>query len=301
MSVGDHIFEYLDGLRQVGFSAFDPFVDFVESFAVGDDEIVLHRKLCIELAKYYLTNVPHASTEAEREQLYVSPLAQRLLEEQDIQAGRRPRRIYQHVPGDEPVWIPGLDPCIRRMKDFERRSREDYERQRTAMRVSMRSRLLAEVPRHATGLSRGYAMWSPGPRSRLNFFDAVMARDAAVLGFHYDKRKSRVRSLVYSKPITQEWDLCMELEENMGMFFFSAREGHFVLDITVRGRSLRGQPRESGEMLQINYGPSIPGFGAGGAYWKFESLDELETIVRAHLHVHSLMAPVIEAALHAVL
>jgi len=39
----------------------------------------------------------------------------------------------------------------------------------------------------------------------------------------------------------------------------------------------------------------VPGFFNG--YWKFFTLDALETAIRAHLHLYSLMAPIIEGGI----
>jgi hypothetical protein len=56
---------------------------------------------------------------------------------------------------------------------------------------------------------------------------------------------------------------------------------------------------ESGEFLHIRYAVVVPGFLSG--YWTFFSLDDLETAIRAHLYLYSLMAPIIEGGITKVL
>ncbi len=56
---------------------------------------------------------------------------------------------------------------------------------------------------------------------------------------------------------------------------------------------------ESGEFLHIRYAGVVPGFSNG--YWKFFSLDELETAIKAHLYLYSMMAPIIEGGIMRVL
>jgi hypothetical protein len=166
------------------------------------------------------------------------------------------------------------------------------------MREEERRALEDEAARHASGL--GKIPHTFDNKGRYVFFAAVMARDAAPLGFHYDKAKSRPNYPIFSKAITEHWHLCWAIEEARA-FFHSPLEGRFQPYLELRSRSLRGSldQVESGEFLHIRYAAVMPGFYSG--YWKFFSLDELETAIRAHLHLYSLFAPVIEGAVKGVL
>jgi hypothetical protein len=71
--------------------------------------------------------------------------------------------------------------------------------------------------------------------------------------------------------------------------------------LELRSGQLRGSLAKvkSGEFLLIRYAGIVPGFFNG--YWQFFDLDELETVIKAHLYLYSLMAPIIEDGLHKVL
>jgi len=71
--------------------------------------------------------------------------------------------------------------------------------------------------------------------------------------------------------------------------------------LEIRYRELSGSidRARAGEFLFIRHHDIVPGFG--NAYWKFFDLNELETIIKAHLHLYGLMAPIIEAGIRKVL
>jgi hypothetical protein len=130
-------------------------------------------------------------------------------------------------------------------------------------------------------------------RQRYAFFTIVMKRDAAALGFEFDSRKSRLGYPVFSKQIDEEWDICWALEEPKS-FYQNSVEGRFAPYLEIRNRYLIGSVEngKSGEFLFIRYHQIVPGFT--GAYGKFFKLDELETMIKAHLCLYRLMAPIIE-------
>ncbi|HXQ40472.1 MAG TPA: hypothetical protein VN821_04330, partial [Candidatus Udaeobacter sp.] len=158
-------------------------------------------------------------------------------------------------------------------------------------------RVQKEAAYFATDLSKVHL---PDRDGRYALFSAVMERDAACLGFRYDKRKSRPNFPVFSKTVAGEWDLCWAIEEP-NMFFWSPFEGRFMPHLQVRHRNLRGSASkaEACEYLQIRYAVVVPGFF--NAYRTFRSSDELETMIKAHLCLYRLMAPIIERGLARVL
>jgi hypothetical protein len=155
-----------------------------------------------------------------------------------------------------------------------------------------------EVPRHASELGKTRCGFDK--RERYGFFATVMKRDAASLDFVYDKSRSRANYPVFSKPMTGDWDLCWVLEESRP-FLHSPVEGLFAPFLELRSRGLRGNLAnvESGEFLHIRYSAIVPGFSTG--YWRFRRLDELETVIKAHLYLYSLIAGPIESACQKVL
>ena len=127
-----------------------------------------------------------------------------------------------------------------------------------------------------------------------------MKRDSAGLGFVHDKARSRASYPVFSKPTTGDWDLCWVLEESRS-FLESPIQGRLVPFLEIRSRALRGSLArvESGDFLHIRYARIIYGFST--AYWTFRNLDELETVIKAHLCLYSLIAQTIESACQSVL
>lgn len=223
--------------------------------------------------------------------LYFSPFLQRLREERDKANGVPVDQLSSRYPGGEAAWRSEVDPCERRLVQARNHHKDAHEARWTAMLEAERRALEDEVARHASGL--GKIPHTFDNKGRYIFFAAVMERDAASLGFQYDKANSRPNYPVFSKPMSDNWDLCWLIEEARA-FFHSPLEGRFEPCLELRSRQLRGTLAnvESGEFLLIRYAGIVPGFPNG--YRKFFDLDELETATKAHLHLYSLMAPVIE-------
>jgi hypothetical protein len=149
----------------------------------------------------------------------------------------------------------------------------------------------------ATDLSRAYGFDRDG---RYALLVAVMERDGAPLGFHFDISRSRVYYPIFWKQVTEHWGLYWTFEDPDDMLFWNPFEGRFRANLKIGSRALRYPDKaELGELLSIRYSGVIPGFY--NAYMTFFGLDELETIIKAHLCLYGLMAPVIEKSLKAVL
>jgi hypothetical protein len=203
-----------------------------------------------------------------------------------------------HYPAAEAVWRLEIDPCRRRLVQDRVNDRERHEARFTAMLEQEVRALEDESAHHATGL--GKVPHTFDNKGRYRFFAAVMERDAAPLGFQYDKAKSRPNYPIFSKAVTDDWHLCWAIEEARA-FFHSPMEGKFQPFLELRSRELQGTLAkvESGQFLYIWHAMVVPGSFSG--YWTFFSLDELETAIRAHLCLYSLMAPIIEGGIKKVL
>jgi hypothetical protein len=295
--VGDELFRYMARLREAGFEAFMPTHEFLESFAQSPDELDLHRRCLAEDAKERLGVPLIRMSDEEVKCIYVSPFLQRLRDERDRVNGVPVRQLSSTYPGGQSVWRREVDPCRRKMIQTEINRRAVYEKQWTAVCNKKRRRLEIEASRYATDLARTQTFDRAG---RYAFFSAVMERDSAGAGFRLDKRKSRPGYPIFSKAISDDWDLCWEIEDSQS-FFPSPFEGRFAPRLGIRHRELRGSLAkiQSGETLHIRYAGIIPGFFNG--YWEFVDLAELETAIKAHLYFYSLMAPIIEEGLQRVL
>jgi hypothetical protein len=125
---------------------------------------------------------------------------------------------------------------------------------------------------------------------RLKRFREVMERDSAGFGFSYDKKKSRDEFPVFSKQMSNNWDLCWTLQ-HINMFALAPQEGFFSPNLDLRYTNLYGSTDRArgGEFLLFRYQHILPGFG--NAYWKFRNLEELDRAVSAHLRLYGMMAP----------
>jgi hypothetical protein len=296
VAIGDEAFRYADRLNDAGYHAFSPRWKFAESFCATQEESELHRKCVIEEAKY-LVGWPwpplHARwTEEERTALYASPLFARLRAERDKENGVPESELARRYP-TESGWRREIDPCRRRRALEEVNARSVYDERWTSMLEEERRLFEQEVAQHSSKLARAHTFDEAG---RYAFFAAAMERDATPLGFRYDKPKSQLNYPVFSKMIARDWDICCSLEEPR-MFFRNPFEGRFTPFLALRGRTLRGRAdnAQPGEFLQIRYAGVVPGFF--GAYMTYHGLDELETMIKAHLCLYGLMAPIIEGGL----
>jgi hypothetical protein len=283
VGIGDHVFSYAEALKLSGFSAFEPHLRFVEGFCDTEEATNLHRACLIEVAKVSLgTPWPMwlRATPAERESIYSSELFKRLCRERDELNGVPVERIYERYPGEG--WRREVDPCKRDMMRVGATDRQTYGERWQAMLDEQGRLLQSEVARHATGLADHYI-------GRRAFYVAAMTQYSSPHGFVRDRVKSSEAFPIFSKSVSEDWDLCWTLQEEEWLL-----RGLFVPYLELRHRRLRGriENRQSGEFLWFRYKLIIPSFGT--AYWKFSDLKQLETIIKAHLCFYKLIAPILE-------
>jgi hypothetical protein len=291
LPIGEAVFDYVDRLQRAGFSAFVPHHDFIQSFCSSEEESDIHKRCLIESAKNLLGRPWPWSLSvgpAEKQLLYQSPFIQRLSQERDTENGFPVSELPNRCP--EQIWRIEIDPCQRRKAFNKINDRLAFDARWAAVQKEQRRRLESEAEHHATGLASNYKFHM---QQRYAFFTAVMKKDAAALGFEFDHLKSRSYFPVFSKPISEEWDICWVLEEPKS-FCFNFVSGRFTPYLEIRSRNLIGsfEKRKVGEFLFIRHYMIVPGFF--NAYGKFFKLEELETMIKAHLCLYSLMAPIIE-------
>jgi hypothetical protein len=301
LELGDESFRYADQLQSANFRAFIPRWKFAESFCTTPQEHALHRRCVVEIAKNIVGRPwppQHTRwTAAERALLYASPLIAQLANERDKENGVPTHKLSSRYPRGEARWRHEFDPCLRRQWMAVAREPSVYkERWNTVLDEEARA-LEREVAQHATGISRVHAFDKDG---RFALFAAIMERDATPLGFCYDKGKSRQNYPVFSKSVSKDWDVSWAIEEP-DLFCLGPFQGHLTPYLEVRARTSKGRidNLKFGESMQIRYATIVPGFY--GAYRVFHTLDQLETLIKAHLCFYYLMAPTIEGALKRVL
>jgi hypothetical protein len=221
--IGDEVFRYMAQLEEAGFKAFLPRHEFIESFAETPEEREIHRRCVVETAKERLGRPSRMRIyDEDLQHLYFSPHLQQLRDERDRANGVPVNQLSSRYPGGESAWRTEVDPCQRRLVQASVNQKDAYEARWTAMLEAERRALEDEVARRATGL--GKIPHTFDNKGRYVFFAAVMEHDAAPLGFHYDKPKSRPNYPIFSKAITDDWHLCWVIEEARS-FFHSPLEG----------------------------------------------------------------------------
>ena len=171
-------------------------------------------------------------------------------------------------------------------------NRKAYEQRLAAMLREERGRLEQEALLFAGGDEFGPLIEK---KSRYTCFNAVMTREAASLGFHFDRQSSTAAFPCFSKPLTADWQLSWGIEDP-GMFHIAPTYGDYDPFLVLRNKRLKGAAYGArlGEFVRIRYQHIVPGFS--NAYWKFFSLAAL-----AHLFLYGLMAPLIEDGIKQVL
>jgi len=299
LPIGEKIYEYAQQMQLIGFEAFLPFEEFFLSFAESSEDITLHRQICIETAKtVFGTPWPplHINAEYHRP-FFKSQLLETLRAKRDEENGVPEVRLDTKYDLGESWWRRQIDPCQLQMARFQVSNREIYDARWASARSEMKSKVRNETIRFASGLSKSFKFDKSG---RYAFFAKVMEREASGLGFRFDKYKSRSNFPVFSKALGREWSLCWTIEEP-DQFFFSPLSGSFDSYLEIRHQTFRGSVKraEPGEFLQIRHARAVPGFF--NAYRPFDDLDELETLIKAHLSLYGLMAPIVEKGLRKIL
>ena len=296
LDLAEDVFRYKDQLENAGFRGFLPRLKFAKSFCASQAEKEIHERCIIEQAKFVVgwpwPPVNARWTDAQRASLYRSPLFEQLRNERDKTNAVPESELATRFPAGEVAWRREINPCRRRQLAEKADQQSNYKECWNAVLGEEARVVEEEIARHATGISRAHTFDESG---RYRFFSAVMERDAARLGFDYDKAKSRSNYPVFSKRITEDWDVCWALEEERP-FFWNPFEGRFAPFLEIRGRTRRGRMGNAapGEFLQIRYASIIPGFF--NAYRNFYSLEGLETMIKAHVFLYELLAPVLEEA-----
>jgi hypothetical protein len=293
--IGDALVLHFDSLISANYSAFFPYYQFEQSFCTTEEDIDIHIKCMTEEAKLTLGRPWPLSLRVspeDRQYIFTSVYIDELCKKRDLANGVPVSQLALVYPGE--LWRAEIDPCKYKMVYARIWNKKSFDEQWAAVRDEQRRRIESEVARHSTGLAGGYKFGEK--KDRHQFFKIVMDRNAPLFGFEYDKSKSGAYRAIFTKQINGAWDLCWVIEE-LRQFCFSPTEGNFELSLEVRGRHLNGtvDNAEPGTFLIIRFQNIIPGFLR--SYWKFNSFDELETIIKAHLCLYSLFAFVIESGL----
>jgi hypothetical protein len=298
LPIGANIHAMMVELSDAGFNAFLPRKDFVESFAPDPEALKIHRHCIVELSKERLARPLAVRTSIDQSKLvWTSDLIRKLKLERDEFNGVSVDQLSSRY-GRDAVWRCEFDPCERARTELMVKDRPNYEI-KWSEALKLQNRILRKEASHFVMQSN-----NSGPKfdleARYDVFSRVMERESVKLGFMLDRKKSRPNRPVFSKSITSDWALCWGLEEARA-FCHNDFEGRFDAYFGLRSRNSNGSLArvELGEFLRLKHALIVPGFLGG--YWEFFDAESLEVVIMAHLFHYSLVAPVLEGALKAVL
>lgn len=291
LPLGDEAWTLTQQATDRGFRAYTPYNEFVESFGDADD-IELHRICIKESIKAKLGRPwPFRLTASQASQVYfskiISDLRNNLYEMHGVKSEREMNAKY---PNNIEFNI--VDPCERKKILSARANGVDFELRREAIYNRVGEIVAAEEKREAK-----YAinMSSFNERRRLGFLKTLLSEHARPFGFDYSRLQSKSTYLVFSKPVAENWSLCIVLEgaNNINR---NALSGLYEPKLMLRHNSIKGDPdRDSLErFLTFDYASVI--FGFSSSYWKFHDFEELELHIAAHLFLYGLCHEVIERA-----
>lgn len=295
IALGDRADSYFETMINRGFDAITPRKIYIESFAADASELATHRSCVTEAVKEQLgqpRSIPMTGDELKR--VYFSPLLQSLRKRRDEENACSERELSSRFEPGEAYWRREIDPCQRNLAKDRVARRAAHEARFQTVVECERQLAAEEARRHsAAHCQRGHMF---DERDCYAFFVDVM-RDAASLGFEFDKARSRAKRPFFFKPLTDDWRLCWSVDDRF--FLFAQTEGRFLPSLHLCSREV-GNPREVTEpfqTLQIRYDV----VGLQTAYCVFHDFDQLERAVNAHLQLYSLLAGAVESGIKKVL
>jgi hypothetical protein len=293
--LADRASELAASLQAAGFDSFVARRHFLDSFCEPTEQST-HERYLVEVAKTAIGTPDGISGFLRgREPGFRSPILAAMRAERDATNGVP----YDALLGVD-IWKREIDPCARRMMRLEFAADPVVSERRRQMDTDRRRRHAIEIARHVSDLARSFT-FDPTGCSRL--VAQAMQADLGSLGFEYDRRRSRPFSPVLSKRLTPSCDLCWSLRTDRNLQLMPRYQGadgswRIPLDpclyVAVKGRrgnlDIRPMFKESDTMV-IRYTRAVAGFE--WAYGNFESLEGLETILKAHATLLKLIAPAV--------
>lgn len=300
-SIADDVPSYLLQLETAGFKAFLSRIQYLEAFAEGEDEILLHRRCAMELVRERYGQPQSLNLPGfDLTRIYRSPFLESLRRERDRENGCSERELSSRYELTEAALRTEIDPCFRRLRQEATQNPQAHRLRFAAVLEEVRKAAEDEAIRHRS-VREGDCDFAD-EFCRYSFLTQIMEREAAAYGFSYDRAKSRAKYPVFSKTIVDGWDLCWSIEKGVA-FFPGPAPGVCALspylhlrDSRLKGKLTRPAP---GTTLAIAYAETVYSFSV--AYWEVDSLTQLEWAVRAHLFLYGRIASKIEDGIRSVL
>lgn len=285
LALGERHWEFVATLQQAGWDVVIPRLDFEASFGDSEEERSEFRRYVVESTKIALAN-PNIRFHLPEGEPYSTEYMDELRRRRDEQFKT------SLAPGERPLWMIELNPCLRRMGQLRYAGPVAFSRRLESVRDEEKQRRVREIALHASGLSREFS----GEIARLaRFYQAVMERESSPLGFSSDAQRSTSDRPVMSKELVEGWDLCLSPEPLA--WFPGRKDGQAVAILSLQAKRHRKPVARAkwDQVLIVEHTRLVRHFD--DLYKNFASLDELEVILMARMYFLSLVIKDIEAGL----
>jgi len=277
-SLAESSWSYLEALSQQNWTSCIPHLRLYKAFCEGEAEYEEWQRATIERLKiqiatpnfrYQLGGMVYSSS-------YLSGLAKR----RDRILGR-PFDI-----NSDPIWLMEVDSCSQRMARLQVENRNVFDELMNQANREQQLQRDLEVALHGVTLPN---VKPDNYESILHGYREISDACLRPLGFSCDDRRSDRMTVVYSKPLLEEWSLCMSAEPlrwNQGVGY-----GNALTLMSLRSGLKRGPIRTTGfdKTLLLEFSQLIYRFDL--AYNIFRTLAELEVVVRGRSKLLELVLP----------
>jgi hypothetical protein len=285
LALGERHWEFVATLQQAGWDLVNPRLAFEASFGESEEQRSELRRYVVESTKVSLAN-PNIRFRLPEGEPYSTEYLDRLRRQRDEQFKSN------LAPGQRPLWMNELDPCLRRMAQLRSADRAEFSRRFELVRAEEKLRRVNEIARHASGLSREFGSELDRPA---RFYQAVMERETRPLGFTSDILRSTSTYAVFSKELLDGWDLCLSPEPLA--WFPGRKDGQAVIVLSLQAKRHNSPVARAkwDQVLIVEHTKLVRHFDT--LYKDFASLDELEAVLMARMYFLSLVIKDIEAGL----
>lgn len=294
--LGEGFVDRAEQMTAAGFASFEPLMTFQESFCSSPEDRTVHRRYMVELAKERLGNPPpYPHLRDEWASGYRSPFLTELR-----QARARAGNSFETYDKSKP-WLSELSPCRFAEMQLNYTDPAEYDRRKRPFLEEQRRLRFREVDVHATELS---SRFGPEKSDRLRLCRAVVAETYGRYGFQHDVARSTSACLVFSKPMVSIWSLCWVVDGTRLLRPIGTRPqdqiGFLDIFLELRDPEVKGlsdNSRHQSRFLRIPYNYAAPVDGLEWGYSRYETLPELETLIRANSFVYGMLNEFLEREL----
>src|SRR5579872_7264894 len=114
IALGDEVDRCFEEMIRLGFEAFVPRNEYVESFAANEAELATHRRCLKETVRELLGQPRHFPIRGdESRQIYYSPFLESLRRQRDQENGCSETELSLRFEAGEATWRREIDPCQR--------------------------------------------------------------------------------------------------------------------------------------------------------------------------------------------